>query len=79
MRDDRLHALYAVGLAVGLRRGELLALGWADVDLADGLLRVRQTLQRLPGQGLVFGPYRNSRPRLLRFVQKWGHSFSWCN
>jgi integrase len=34
-RDDRWHALWALGLDTGARRGELLALRWADVDL-DG-------------------------------------------
>jgi integrase len=40
-RDDRLHALWRVALLRGLRRGELLALRWADVDLDAGVLRVR--------------------------------------
>ncbi len=37
----RLSAMFAVGVAVGLRRGELLALAWDDVDLDEGILRVR--------------------------------------
>jgi GNAT superfamily N-acetyltransferase len=41
----RLSALFAVGVAVGLRRGELLALAWEDVDLDRGILRVRRTVQ----------------------------------
>jgi integrase len=41
--DHRLHALFAVGVAIGLRKGELLALRWDDVDLDDGVLHVRQT------------------------------------
>ncbi|MGC9670502.1 site-specific integrase [Planosporangium sp. 12N6] len=57
-RDDRLYALYAVALAPGLRRGEALELRWQDVDLVDGVISVRQTLQRLGGQ-LVFGPVKS--------------------
>lgn len=38
-RSDALYGLYAVALGTGLRRGELLALTWADVD-RDGV-RVR--------------------------------------
>jgi integrase len=59
----RLSALFAVGVAVGLSRGELLALAWDDVDLDRGILRVRRTVQRLRGQGLVFGPPKSSRSR----------------
>ena len=62
-REHRLSALFAVGVAVGLRRGELLALVWDDVDLDGGILRVRRTVQRLRGQGLVFGPPKSIRSR----------------
>jgi integrase len=40
-----------------------LALAWDDVDLDDGILRVRRTVQRLRGQGLVFGPLKSTRSR----------------
>jgi integrase len=53
--DHRLHALFAVGVALGLRKGELLALRWDDVDLEGGVLNVPQNVQRLPEMGLVFG------------------------
>jgi len=36
--DHRLYALFAVGVALGLRKGELLALRWDDVDLDGGVL-----------------------------------------
>jgi integrase len=62
-RAHRLSALFAVGVAFGLRRGELLALTWNDVDLDGGILRVRRTVQRLRGQGLVFGPPKSTRSR----------------
>jgi len=38
-----------VALTLGLRRGELLALRWVDVDLVDGVIRVEHTLQRING------------------------------
>ena len=53
-KDDRLYALWAVVIGVGLRRGEALALRWQDVDLDEGWLRVEQTLQRV-GRSLQFG------------------------
>lgn len=45
--DDRLEALYVLALTTGMRRGELLALHWSDVDLEDGYVQVRYTLQHL--------------------------------
>jgi integrase len=40
--DDR--ALWGCAFYAGLRRGELRALVWNDVDLADGLLRVERSM-----------------------------------
>ena len=48
---------------MGLRRGELSALAWDDVDLDGGILRARRTVQRRRGQGLVFGPPKSTRSR----------------
>ena len=47
---DDVGALYSVALALGLRRGEALGLGWDDVDLDEGTLRVRVALQRIDGK-----------------------------
>lgn len=47
-RGDRLEALYAVAVALGLRQGEALGLRWQDVDLDTGTLTVRRSLQRIP-------------------------------
>jgi integrase len=54
-RQDRLYALFAVGVGLGLRRGELLGLRWSDVDLEQALIHVRQTAQRINRQGMIFG------------------------
>jgi integrase len=50
VRGDRLEALYSVGLALGLRQGEILGLRWSDVDLEAGTIRVAQALQRVNGR-----------------------------
>jgi integrase len=50
---DRLEALYSVALAIGLRRGEIMGLNWASVDLDRGTLIVKQTAQRINGKGIV--------------------------
>ncbi len=46
-RGERLEALYVVAVHAGLRPGELLALGWEDVDLDRGdLARAPRSLRR---------------------------------
>lgn len=62
-RGHRLHALFSVGVAVGLRRGELLGLRWSDVDWDAGTVRVRRVVQRVQGEGLVIGPPKTARSR----------------
>ncbi len=42
VRDDRLHACFAFAATTGLRRSELLALRWQDVDIASGQVSVRR-------------------------------------
>ncbi len=64
VRDHRLGPLFSVGVALGLRKGELLALRWDDVDLIGGTLRVQRTVQRLgSGVGLVIGSPKTARSR----------------
>jgi len=55
LKDDRLYAFYVVALGCGLRRGELLALTWDCVDLDNGLIHVKKSLQAVKGKGLVVG------------------------
>jgi integrase len=43
-RGERLEVLYVVAVHAGLRPGELLALGWEDVDLDRGVLHVHRAL-----------------------------------
>ena len=40
--DHRLHACFTVAATTGMRRSELLALRWADVDLDAGQVSVRR-------------------------------------
>jgi integrase len=44
--DDPLSALWQLALSTGLRRGELLALRWPDVDLARGTISIQRTQTR---------------------------------
>ncbi|MPM60593.1 Tyrosine recombinase XerC [bioreactor metagenome] len=45
--EDRLGIAFIVSLATGLRLGELLGLHWADINLDEGIINVRQALARV--------------------------------
>src|SRR5437660_1200074 len=46
LRGGSMYMIAALGLATGMRRGELLALRWQDVDLDGGKLRVERSLEQ---------------------------------
>ncbi len=46
LRGRRLFPIVAVALAAGLRRGELCALRWGDLDLAAPALRVERAMEQ---------------------------------
>ena len=59
---DRLGSLAVVLLTLGLRRGEVLALRWEDIDLdsAEPTVSISGTLSRVAGSGLVVGPTKTA-------------------
>ena len=61
-RGHRLEALYFITVGLGLRLGEVTGLRWSDLDLDEGLLRVRVQLQRV-GKELVFSEPKSARSR----------------
>lgn len=63
LKTDRLFALYVVYLGCGLRRGEALALTWDCVDLENGMIHVKKTIQLIPGKGLVTGEPKSEKSR----------------
>jgi integrase len=60
--QDRLFAAIFLAFGTGLRRGELLALRWKDVDVKAGTLHVRQTLVRVTNHSVTEG---EGRTRLM--------------
>jgi integrase len=61
-RNLPLYTIATVALATGMRRGELLALRWKDVDLDAGKLRVEQSLEQTKA-GLRFKPPKSKHGR----------------
>lgn len=64
-RGDRLEALYAVALALGLRQGEALGLRWQDVDLEARTLTVAVALSRVDGKLVLAEPKTATSRRTL--------------
>lgn len=61
-QDDDLAALWLLTLHTGMRRGELLALRWEDIDFEPRTLAVRRTLTRSL-DGLTFGEPKSTAGR----------------
>jgi integrase len=56
LRGRSLYPIASVALATGMRRGELLALRWQDVDLDGATLKVERALEQTKRGGLIFKP-----------------------
>ena len=50
-----------LAVTTDVRPGELVALRWRDLDLQTGRAQIRQSLQRIKGQGLTFAPTKTHR------------------
>ncbi|MGD6831398.1 tyrosine-type recombinase/integrase [Sutcliffiella halmapala] len=61
--EHRQKIMFVLAIHCGLRRGEILGLRWKDIDLADGQLRVTQSLR--PRQGLKKGTKTDSGIRSI--------------
>lgn len=62
-RGHRLDMLLTLALTTGMRRGELLALRWSDIDLESGMLQVRRTVDFIARYGYVEGEPKTARSR----------------
>lgn len=64
-KENDCYELLLLELATGLRRGELLALQWDDLDFQTGTLRVERQVQRVKGKLTVTQPKTRSSSRSI--------------
>lgn len=65
VRGTRLHLPTLLAAVTGMRREELLALRWSDVDLETGECRVVRALQEVPGHVSFKAPKTNKGRRAV--------------
>ena len=64
-RSSKYYALFLIALLTGLRRSELLALRWQDLDLEAGTLAVIRGLVSLGTGEIVIGPPKSGKARMV--------------
>lgn len=64
-KADGCYELLLLELSAGLRRGELLALQWDDLDLETGELRVGRQVSRIQGKLTVSRPKTDAALRTI--------------
>ena len=55
-KEERYFELFLLGLATGLRRGEVLALQWDDLNFDTGELRIERQVYRGDGELVISAP-----------------------
>src|SRR2546425_887378 len=55
--------IWSLALVTGMRRGELLALKWQDINFATGTLQVRRVLTHMPAKLNGKGGYVEAEPK----------------
>src|SRR3954452_6539527 len=65
VHDDRLHALYLLVVTSGLRRGEVIALRWDDLDLDAGLMLVQRSVVQIGGDIVEGAPKTKHSKRVV--------------
>jgi len=63
LEGDRLKAAFVTLLGTGLRRGELLALKWDNVNLKEGIIAVKENLVWIAKKGFVFQPPKTEKSK----------------
>jgi integrase len=67
-RGESLEAMYWLALSTGMRRGELLALKWEDLDLETARLSVRRSLGRSTHGIVIDAPKTTKGRRSIKLI-----------
>ena len=67
-KEEGYFELFLMELATGLRRGEILALQWGDLDFATGALRIQRQVYRANGKLVVSEP-KQRQPFALSYCR----------
>ncbi|WP_462409354.1 tyrosine-type recombinase/integrase [Neobacillus sp. Marseille-QA0830] len=59
------YSIYFTAIYTGMRRGEVLAIRWQDVDFENKVIYVRQSLQPIKRIGLTFKEPKSGRSRSI--------------
>lgn len=70
LKTHRLYAAFYIALATGVRRGELLALSWSNVNLDEGTIKIDKSLVRVKGGSTFSEPKTESSKRTIRLPNK---------
>ena len=48
-----------------MRRGEMIALEWSDIDFENNLLKINKTYNRINGQDVITSPKTETSNRII--------------
>ena len=63
VKDTEYYAIFYTALFTGMRRSELLAIRWSDVDLDLGFISINRSLHHLADKSFVFQPPKTAKSR----------------
>lgn len=65
IRGERLFALYAIFLLLGLRRGEGLGLYWSDINWGEATIMIRRQVQSIAGKTVLSPTTKTDEERTI--------------
>lgn len=70
IQNERLYILFYLAIYTGMRKGELLALRWSDIDLEKCVINVRRSLSTITGKGYLHKDLKTKNSRRMITISK---------